>query len=154
MAFIGSSLAMIVVSSLFNLHWYYWRGIISLVFILWQAVIFPCTCYLCLLHERLTKLQVEILDLIPINHYFQIIIFIFKLMLILFNQIAACIVTIGVGVLTACVGTYSSVARMANKFSWWKENEGFVLGLLLHSTLIIFVFIQPERKRNKGGMKP
>ncbi|XP_021620960.1 amino acid transporter AVT1D isoform X2 [Manihot esculenta] len=33
MAFIGSSLAMIV------------------------AVIFPCTCYLCLLHERLTKLQ-------------------------------------------------------------------------------------------------
>ncbi|XP_058003079.1 amino acid transporter AVT1D isoform X2 [Hevea brasiliensis] len=63
MAFIGSSLAMLV------------------------AVIFPCACYLCLLHERLTKLQ-----------------------------ISACILTIGVGMLTACVGTYSSILRMANKF--------------------------------------
>ncbi|XP_020535875.1 amino acid transporter AVT1E isoform X2 [Jatropha curcas] len=61
MAFIGSSLAMVV------------------------AVIFPCICYLRILHERLNKLQ-----------------------------IAACIFTITVGVLTACFGTYSSIARLAN----------------------------------------
>ncbi|XP_015582331.2 amino acid transporter AVT1D isoform X1 [Ricinus communis] len=62
MAFIGSSLAML------------------------SAVIFPCACYLRILHGKLTKLQ-----------------------------IAACLFTITVGLLTACLGTYSSVARMADK---------------------------------------
>ena len=37
--------------------------IISLIFILLQAVIFPCVCYLSILHERLTKLQVRIWSL-------------------------------------------------------------------------------------------
>ncbi|XP_073261414.1 amino acid transporter AVT1E [Populus alba] len=50
------------------------------------AVIFPCVCYLSILHERLTKLQ-----------------------------IAACLFTIGVGVLFACVGTYSAITRIAGK---------------------------------------
>jgi hypothetical protein len=35
----------------------------SLIFILLQAVIFPCVCYLSILHERLTKLQVRIWSL-------------------------------------------------------------------------------------------
>ncbi|XP_050214462.1 amino acid transporter AVT1D isoform X2 [Mercurialis annua] len=50
------------------------------------AVIFPCACYLRILRGRLTKFQV-----------------------------AACIFTISVGLLTACFGTYSSVKRMADR---------------------------------------
>ncbi|XP_065851976.1 amino acid transporter AVT1D-like isoform X2 [Euphorbia lathyris] len=51
------------------------------------AIIFPCACYLSIHRERLSKLQ-----------------------------IGACTFTISVGVMTACVGTYSSVAKMADKF--------------------------------------
>ncbi|WCJ28326.1 Transmembrane amino acid transporter family protein [Euphorbia peplus] len=51
------------------------------------AIIFPCACYLSIHRESLSKLQ-----------------------------IGACTFTISVGVMTACVGTYASVAKMAGKF--------------------------------------
>ncbi|XP_050242546.1 amino acid transporter AVT1D [Quercus robur] len=52
------------------------------------ALIFPCACYLKLLRGKLTKLK-----------------------------IASCILVISVGLVCACVGTYSSITRLAGKIA-------------------------------------
>ncbi|KAK9985247.1 hypothetical protein SO802_030198 [Lithocarpus litseifolius] len=52
------------------------------------ALIFPCACYLKLLRGKLTKLK-----------------------------IASCILVITVGLICACVGTYSSITRLAGKIA-------------------------------------
>ncbi|KAK1563841.1 hypothetical protein Q3G72_033694 [Acer saccharum] len=51
------------------------------------ALIFPCICYLRIRHGKIPKLK-----------------------------IAVCLFTIMVGIACSCIGTYSAIARMANKF--------------------------------------
>lgn len=89
--------------------------------ITWQALIYPCACYLKIHSGRLSKMQVEIQVFFLIILYFLIFMIIigtnwvaFNLLLESFDffQITYCVLIIIVGVVCALIGTYSAAEKI------------------------------------------